>query len=72
VTKKLKRFSAAKLIRLRGDKQYHTLAVEITQRTGVDVHPDSIRKWETGTTPGGDKLAAMAAYFGISVDDLFE
>ena len=69
----LKTFSPANLARLRGDRAYHTLAVEITQKTGVAMHPDTLRKWEDGTNlPTGEKLAALGAFFGIPIDDLFE
>ena len=66
-------FSPVKLRRLRGDRAFHTLAVEITQRTGVDMHPETLRLYEAGKSePRTEKLAAIAAYFGVAIDALFE
>ena len=40
----------------------HKLAVEL------DVHPSTIQRWETGTTPVSDEdKALLADFFGVSV-----
>ena len=71
--KEPRRFSPGKLKRLRGDRQFYVLAAEILKRTGEQVSPEVLRKYEDGSSvPGGEKLAAMAAYFGVQIDELFE
>jgi hypothetical protein len=69
----LKKFSPGKLAKLRGDMAYHIVATEIGQRTGVMLHPDTLRRYEDGRSePVSENLAAIAAYFGVAIDDLFE
>ena len=70
---RLKRFSPEKLRRLRGDLSHVMLSAKITEKTGVDINPMTLRKWEDGEMiPGSDRLAAVANFFGIPIDDLFE
>lgn len=67
------KFNPEKLRSLRGDRAYHVLAVEIAQKTGVSIHFNTLKSYEEeGSVPGGEKLSALAAYFGIAIDDFFE
>jgi len=68
-----KRFSHRKFRELCGDKSRPDLAFSIRHKTGVKVSMESIRHYQRGDcNPNSEKLAAIAEYFGTSIDYLFE
>lgn len=72
---KMKKFQPEKLKALRGQKPAHLVAAEIEQRLGEKIHPDTLLNYENPEY--GRKLralnivAALAAYHGVKVDELF-
>lgn len=69
---RLKAFDAGKLRKLRGDLSVALACGKVQAETGVTIHPNTWAMYEEGpTVPGGAKLAAIAAAFKITIDQLF-
>lgn len=62
-------FSYKKYAILRDEKK--VTDYEVAKRTGVET--STLSNWKTGRyTPKVDKVARIAKYFGVSIEDLME